>query len=81
MLTATLSYCKREIIPLQWVVSAAIPNISRKMVFILEVLRTLTVPLLTDSLQSVLSIKRMQLKWKNWLFSSQLDFVIWTLMD
>jgi len=81
MLTATLSYCKREIIPLQSVVSAAIPDISRKMVFILEVLRTLTVPLLTDSLQSVLSIKRMQLKWKNWLFSSQLDFVIWTLMD
>jgi len=29
------------------------------MFFILEVLRTVTLPLLTDSLQSVLSIKRM----------------------
>jgi len=55
MLIATLSYCKLEIIPLQRVDSAA----SKKMFFIFEVLRTLTLPLLTDSLQSVLSIKRM----------------------
>jgi len=61
MLVAILSYCKREIVPLQRVVSAAKSNVSRKMVFILEVLRTLTVPLLRDSLQSmpVSSIKRM----------------------
>jgi len=49
MLVATLLYCKREIIPLQRVVSAAKSNVSRKMVFILEVLRTLTLTLLTDS--------------------------------
>ena len=61
MLVAILSCCKREIVPLQRVVSAAKSNVSRKMVFILEVLRTLTLPLLTDSLQSmsVSSIKRM----------------------
>jgi len=55
MLTATLSSCKLEIVPLQRVDSAA----SRKMFFMLEVLNTLTLPLLTDSLASVLSIKRM----------------------
>jgi len=33
MLIATLSYCKREIIPLQRVVSAAKSSISRKMLF------------------------------------------------
>jgi len=49
MLIATLSYCKREIIPLQRVVSAAKPYVSRKMVLILEVLRTLTLPVLTHS--------------------------------
>jgi len=54
MLIATLSYCELEIIPLQRVDSAA----SKMMFFILEVLRTLTLPQLTDSLQSVLSIKR-----------------------
>jgi len=59
MLTATLSYCKREIIPLQRVDLAAKSNVGRKMVFILEVLRTLTLPLLADSLQSASSIKRM----------------------
>ena len=62
MLIATLPYCKREIIPLQRAVSAAKPNVNRKMVFILEVLRTLTLPVLTHSLQSVSSIKRMELK-------------------
>ena len=62
MWIATLSYCKREIISLQRVNSAAKSNVSRKTVFILEVLRTLTLPLLTDSLQSVSVIKRMQLK-------------------
>ena len=40
MLVAILSYRKREIVPLQRVVSAAKSNVSRKMVFILEVLRT-----------------------------------------
>ena len=55
MLTATLSYCKLEIIPLQRVDSAA----SRKLFFILEVLRILTLQLLADSLQSFLSLKRM----------------------
>jgi len=61
MLVAILSYCKREIVPLQRAVSAAKSNVSGKMVFILEVLRTLTLPLLTDSLQSmsVSSLKRM----------------------
>ena len=59
MLIATLSYCKSEIVPLQRVVSAAKSNVSGKMVFILEVLRTLTLPLLTDSLQSVSSINLM----------------------
>ena len=34
MLVAILSYCKREIVPLQRVVSAAKSNVSRKMVFI-----------------------------------------------
>jgi len=34
MLIATLSYCKREIIPLQRIVSATKSNVSRKMVFI-----------------------------------------------
>jgi len=60
-LFAILSYCKREIVPLQRVLSAAKSNESRKMVFILEVLRILTLPLLTDSLQSmsVSSITRM----------------------
>ena len=76
MLIATLSYWKREIIPLQRVVSAAKPNVSRKMVFILEVLRTLTLPVLTHTLQSISSIKRMELKWKIDFFSSQLDFTI-----
>ena len=57
MLIATLSYYELEIIPLQRADLAA----SRKIFFVLEVLRTLTLPLLTDSLQSVLSIKRMQL--------------------
>jgi len=61
MSIATLS-CKFEIISLmQRAGSAAKSKVSRKMVFILDVLRTLTLPLLTDSLQSVLSIKRMQL--------------------
>jgi len=55
MLIATLSYYELEIIPLQRADLAA----SRKIFFVLEVLRTLTLPLLTDSLQSVLSIKRM----------------------
>jgi len=50
MLIATLSYCKCEIIPLQRVVSAVKSNVSGQMVFILEVLRTLTLSLLTDSL-------------------------------
>jgi len=60
MLIASLSYSKLEIIPLmQRADSVAKSNISRKMVFILEVLKTLTLPLPTDSLQSVLSIKRM----------------------
>jgi len=61
---AIVSYCKREIVPLQLVVSAAKSNVSRKMVLILEVLRTLTLPFLTDSLQSmsVSSINRMKLK-------------------
>jgi len=65
MLVAILSYCKREIVPLQWEVSAAKSNVSRKMVFILKVLRALTLPLLTDSLQSmsVSSIKRMYSNW------------------
>jgi len=36
---AILSYRKREIVPLQRVVSAAKSNVSRKMVFILEVLK------------------------------------------
>jgi len=45
MLVDTLFYCKREIIPLQRVDSAAKSNVNRKMVFILEVLRTLTLPL------------------------------------
>jgi len=58
MLTATISYCKREITPLQRVLSVA-KSKSKKMVFILEVLRTLTLPLFTDSLQTVSSIKRM----------------------
>jgi len=49
MLIATLSYCKREIIPLQRINSAAKSNVSG-MVFILEVLRTLTLQSLTDSL-------------------------------
>jgi len=57
-----LPYCKPEIIPLQRVVSAAKPNVNRKMVFILEVLRILSLPVLTHSLQSVSSIKRMELK-------------------
>ena len=76
MSIATLSYCKREIIPLQRVDSAAKSNVSRKMVFILEVLRTLIPPLQTDSLQSVSSIKRMQLNENNAFFPSQLDFVV-----
>jgi len=59
MLIATLSYCKRENIPLQRLGSATKSNESRKMVFILEVLRALTMPLLTDSLQPVASIKGM----------------------
>jgi len=46
-------YCKLEIIPLQRVDSAAKSNVSRKMFFILEVLRIVTLPLLIDSLQSV----------------------------
>jgi len=54
-----LSYCKSEIIPLQRVDSAAKSNVSRKMFFILEVRRILTLRLLTDNLQSVSSIKRM----------------------
>jgi len=58
MLTATISYCKREIIPLQRVLSAA-KSKSRKVVFILEAVRTLTLLLFTDSLQTVSSIKRM----------------------
>jgi len=33
MLIATQSYCKREIIPVQRVVSAAKSNVSRKMVY------------------------------------------------
>jgi len=33
-------------------------------------------PLLTDSLQSVLSMKHMWLKWKNWSFPSRLTFFI-----
>jgi len=37
MLIATLSYCNREIIPLQGVDSTAKYNLIRKMVFILEV--------------------------------------------
>ena len=41
------------------------------MVFILEVLRGLTLPLLTDGLQSVLSIKRMELEMKKIEFLSQ----------
>jgi len=48
-----------EIIQLQGVDSAAKSNISRKKLFILEELRTLTLPVLTDSLQSVFLIKRM----------------------
>ena len=52
-----------EIIQLQGVDSAAKSNISRKKLFILEELRTLTLPVLTDSLQSVFLIKRMWLKW------------------
>jgi len=63
MLIATISYCKREIILLQRELSAA-KSKGRKMVFILEVLRILTLPLFTDILQSVSSIKHMQLKWK-----------------
>jgi len=59
MLIATLSCSKFEIIPLEQVDSAAKSNLRRKMVFILEVLRTLTLPLLTDSLQTVSWIKRM----------------------
>jgi len=60
MLIATVSYCEREIILLQGVLSAA-KSEGGKMVFILEVLRTLTLPLFTDSWQSVSSIKRKQL--------------------
>jgi len=59
MLIATLSCSKFEIIPLEQVDSAAKSNLRRKMVFILEVLRALTLPLLTDSLQTVSWIKRM----------------------
>ena len=61
ILVAILSYCKLEIIPLQRVVSTAKSNVNRKVVFILEVLRTLTLSSFTDSLQSmsVSSIKRM----------------------
>jgi len=59
MLIATLSYSKFEIVPLEQVDSGVTSNVRRKMVFILEVLRTLTLPLLTDSLQTVSWIKRM----------------------
>jgi len=45
MLIVTLSYGKREIMPLQRLVSPVKSNVSRKMVFILEVLNTLTLPL------------------------------------
>jgi len=36
----------------------------------------LTLPSLTDSLQSVLSIKHRWPKWKKRIFASRLDFVI-----
>jgi len=45
MLIATLSYCRRKIIPLQRVVSTVKSNVRKKMVFILKVLKTLTLPL------------------------------------
>ena len=50
------TYSKFEIILLMQRVDSIAKS---KVVFILEVLRTLTLPLLTDSLQSVLSIKHM----------------------
>jgi len=59
MLIATKSYSKFEIIQLQKEESVAKPNVSRKTLFILEVLRALTLPLFTNCLQSVFSIKRM----------------------
>jgi len=73
---ATLSYSKFEIIPLQQVHSSAKPNARRKMFFVLEVPRTLTLPLLADSLQSVSSIKRMvmSLQRKNLIFSQSIGF-------
>jgi len=77
MLIATLSCSKFEIIPLEQVDSAAKSNVRRKMVFILEVLRTLTLPLLTDSLQTVSWIKRMDVTtMKNFNFFS----VNWILL-
>jgi len=54
---------------------------SRKMFFILEVLRQYALPLLTDSLQPVFSTKPMWLKWnKIEFFPSRGFFGIFALM-
>jgi len=59
MSIAILSYSKFESIQLQREGSAVKSNERRKMLSILYVMIALALPLLTDCLESVLSIKRM----------------------